>query len=176
MFDLLDAAQLVVGLVVGEGLLKFALPDIVGRKGEALEPCALCVELNEPGGQLLGRRLGARARPLPVGAAQLVEADLLRLAAADVLGDQVERGRGDVQEVGARKGDLDEVALGPVHLHALHADVAADAVVLVHDQIARRQVGVALDPVAVRLFCTAGFLARWGVAFGQEDEAQAGIF
>ena len=67
---------------------------------------------------------------------------MLGLAAADVFGDQVERGGGHIEEIRARKGDLDKIALRAVDRHALDAHKAADAVVLVHHEVAGRQIGV----------------------------------
>ena len=174
--DFFNAAQLIVGLVVGEGLLELALPDIVVREGEALEASTLSVELDESGGQFLGGCLGTRAGALPVRTAQLVEPYFFRLAAADVLGNEVERGGGDVQKIGAREGDFDEVTRCAVDHHAFHADVPANAVMLMHHEVAGGQVGVALDAVAVGFFGTAGLLACRGVAFGQDGQTQTGIF
>ena len=61
LLDLLNAAELILGLVERERLLELALPDVVRWEGEALQPGALGVQLEQTGGQLLGRRLGAGA-------------------------------------------------------------------------------------------------------------------
>ena len=85
-FDFLHAAQLVVGLLIGERLLEFTLPVVVRREGVALLPLALSVQMDESRRQVLGRRLGAGARLCPVGAAQLGQAHLF-MVAADIFRD-----------------------------------------------------------------------------------------
>ena len=142
VLNLGNAAQLVVGLLVGEILLELTLPRVIRREGVALDLGALGIEPDQPLGQLLGRGLGARLGLGPVRAAQLVQAHALVLPAADVFGDEVERGCRNIQEIRARKRNFDEIALGTVHRHALHADKPTDTVVLMHDKITWCQVGV----------------------------------
>ena len=173
--DLRDAAQLVLGLLIGEGVLKLALPRIVRGEGEALDLGALGVKLDQALGQFLGGRLGARLGARPVRTAQLVQPHALGLAAADVFGDQVERGRGHIQEIRARERDLDEIALRAVHGHALHAYKAADAVVLMHHEVARGQVGERLDAVAVGLLGRGLFAPREHLSLGDDDQPEVGI-
>lgn len=48
--------------------------------------------------------------------------------------------RRDIQRVRALIGDLDIVLDDAVDADLLHADIAADAVVLMHDEVARRKV------------------------------------
>ena len=147
--DLRNAAQLILGLFVWEGILELALPRVIRWEGKAFELRALGIQLDKALGQLLGRRLGARLGARPVRAAQFVQPHAFWLAAADIFGDQVKRGRGHIQEIRARKRDLDEITLRAVHGHALHAHEAADAVVLMHNKVTRGQVGERLDAVAV---------------------------
>ncbi len=69
--DLGDAAELVVGLGVGEALFKLLLPRRIRRKGEARQPLSLGVELDEARSQILGRSLGLRLCLLPLVAAEV---------------------------------------------------------------------------------------------------------
>ena len=157
--DLVDAAQLIVGLRVFKALLKFLLPRRIRREGEARQPLSLGVELNKARGQILGRGLGLGLRLLPLVAAELVEAHGRILAGADILADKIKlRGR-DVQAVRALIGDLDVILRHAADLQLLHADVAADAVVLVDDEVPGREVGERIELFAVRgLFRGARFL------------------
>ena len=81
---------------VGEVILELRLPRRVGREGIAHAAPALGIELDEPGGKVLGRRFCAGLRLLPLVAAELVEPDDRVLAAADVFGDEVELRRRDI--------------------------------------------------------------------------------
>ena len=65
--DLLDAAQLVVGLVVGEAPLKVVLPVGVLPEGVALGGLALGVELNQLVGHVLDRLFDPGAGLGPLG-------------------------------------------------------------------------------------------------------------
>ena len=166
--DLGDAAELVVGLGVGEALFKLLLPRRIRREGEAGQALARGIELDEALGEILGRGLGAGLRLLPLVAAELVEADGRILAAgADILADKVELRGGNIERVAALIGDLDVVLDHAADLHLLHADVAADAVVLVDDEVAGREIGEGFELFAVR----GGFFALGGgllLAPGQE--------
>ena len=179
-FDLLDAAELIVRLGIGEILLEFRLPRAVGRKGEAHAPLALGVELDEVDRQLLGRCLGAGLGLLPGVAAELVEPHGRLLAAADVFGDQVELCRRNIEHIRALIGDLDIVLDRAVDLHLLHADIAADAVVFVYDEVARRKVGkgVELLPIGRLGLVPAGLglLRRDELSLGQNGQMQIGVF
>ena len=117
------------------------------------------VELDEARGQILGRGLGLGLRLLPLVAAELVEPDGRILTGADILADKIElRGR-DVQAVRALIGDLDVILRHAADLQLLHADVAADTVVLVDDEVPGREVGERIELFAVRgLFRGARFL------------------
>ena len=71
LFDLRDAAELVVGLLIAEGLLKFRLPGAVGGEGVAGAALALGVESDELTRHLLRGGLGPGLRAGPVRAAHL---------------------------------------------------------------------------------------------------------
>ena len=107
--DLLDAAQLIVRLGVGEVVLELRLPRRVGREGVAHAALALGIELDEPGGKVLGRGFRAGLCLLPLVTAELVEPDDRVLAAANVFGDEIKLRRRDIQRVRALIGDLDIV-------------------------------------------------------------------
>ena len=149
-FDLLHGPQLVIGLGVGERLLKLPLPHGVRGEGEARAALPLGVELGETLGQVLycffrpGLLLG------PLGAPQLVQPRaLLVLPAADVLGHHVQLGGRHVQAVSPGVVDLDIVLLHAVHGHPLDAGEPAHAVVDVDHQVPGGQVRVGLEPLAV---------------------------
>ena len=71
-FDLPDAPELVVGLRVGEGLLKLLLPRGIRREGKALQPLPPGVQVDKPLGQVFGGGLGPMGGLGPLGAAQLI--------------------------------------------------------------------------------------------------------
>ena len=180
MLDLRNRPQLIVCLRVLKALFKLLLQRRIRRKRKAGPSFPLGVELDEPRGQVLCRRLGLSLGFLPLVAAELIELDGCVLAAADVFGDQVELCGGDIERVAALIGDFDIVLDNTVDLHLLHADVAADAVVFMHDQVARRQVGEGIELLAVRGL--GAVLARLAFARGeqlplrQDGEMQDGIF
>ena len=97
---------------------------------------------------------------MPLVAAELVEPDGRILTGADILADQIELRCGHVQAVRALIGDLHIILRHAADLQLLHADVAADAVVLVYDEIAGSQIGERIKLFAVRgLFRRADALA-----------------
>ena len=112
---------------------------------------------------------------MPVRAAQLVQAHALIIAAADIFGDQIERSRRNIQPIRARKRNLDVIALGAVELHRRHAQEPADAVVFVYDKVARCQVGVRLDMVAVRPLRLVLFAPREDLSLGHHDQTEVGV-
>ena len=134
--DLLDAAELVPGLRVAEGVLELRLPGAVRREGVARTALALGVEPDQLARHLLRRGLGPGLGAGPVAAAQPVQLHGPVLARADILAHQVELGRGHVEGVGPGVGDLHVVLVRAVHLHLHDADEAPDPVVLVDHQIA----------------------------------------
>ena len=70
-------------------------------------------------------------------AAELVQLDGRVLTAADVFADQVELRCRNIQNVRALIGNFHIILDRAVNFDLLHADITADAVVLVDDQIAR---------------------------------------
>ena len=133
------------------------MPRGVGREGKARAALPFGVERDEPLGKILRRgarlRLGAR----PVRAAELTElcarlAVLVLAVAADVFRHHVELCRGNVQTVVARVADLDVVLVHAVDAHALDARKAADAVMLMHDEIAGGEILVRAQRGARRAF------------------------
>jgi len=138
--DFGDRGQLVRGFDVGEGVLELSLPDRVGGERVTLGGLAGGVQLDQFGGDLANGLAGARLALGPVGAAHLVQR---RALPADVAGHQmqlVHRHEQPVTGVTAPAGRVleDEVLPGGAGDGALHhLDVAADAVLLVHDRITR---------------------------------------
>ena len=86
--DLLDAAELVDRLLVGEGRLEGELPVAVGREGEAPGGLAPRVDADQALGELLDRVLDLGLAVLPGLGAEPVEPRLLALV-ADVALDEV---------------------------------------------------------------------------------------
>ena len=126
-------------------------------------PLALGVQGDELLGHLLGGLLRLALGLGPVGSAQLGQLGLLRpvwvLTAADELAHQVQLGGWHIQRVCPGVGQLDVVLLHSVHLHFGQGHKPGDAVLLMHHQIPRHKVIVALNllPVGGR-FGLGGFL------------------
>ena len=137
--DLVDGAELVGGLDVGEGVLELALPRGVGRERVTRRGHPRRVELDQLGRDLLD----VLARPalglLPVAAAHAVER---RLLATDVAGHLVElvgRHEQPVTGLPALGGCVleDEVLAGGTADRALHhLDELAHAVLFMDDEVA----------------------------------------
>ena len=135
-FNLPDGAQLVLRLVVGEVVLKLLLPGGVGGEGVARLALALGVELDEALCQVLHRLAGAGLGLFPIRAPQLGQLFGLRVVPrADIFGDGVQLGGGEVEHVRPGVGKLHVVLVHPVHRHLHHAHKPADAVVLVDDEV-----------------------------------------
>ncbi|MGX1120063.1 hypothetical protein RKD37_005426 [Streptomyces ambofaciens] len=168
VLDLGDGGELVRGLRVGEGVLQLALPGGVRAERVARRRHPRAVELDQVGGDLLDRLLGAGLGLGPVGAAEAVQGGGL---AADVLGDLLQLVGGDVEAVAglaALGGGVlhDQVLAGGALDGALHhLDVAADAVLLVDDVVARLQ-GERVDGLAAP-GGHPGALASGGLLTGQ---------
>ena len=175
VLDLGNAAQLIVGFLVGKILLKLTLPRVIRREGVALDLGALGIQLDETLGKLLCRRFGACFRLAPVRAAELVQPHALVVAAADVFGDKIERGCRNIQKIRSRKRNFDEIALGTVHRHTLHSDKPTDTVVLMHDKITRCQVGVRLHLVTVGLLDLRFLSPGKNLTLGHDNKAEIGI-
>ena len=177
--DFTDASQLIVRLGIAEVLLKLPLPLAVRGKGVARQALALGVELDEALGHVLGRGLGAAAGLGPLGPSHLAQAHGFFLTRAGILGYHVKLCSGDIEGVAPRIVELDVILVEAVHLHAHDAREFADAVVFVHHEIARREVGIGFDalPVGGQLFARLRGLAaspdKLGV--GQDREADARV-
>ena len=179
LLDLGDAAQLVVGLGVLKLVLELLHPRGIRREGKARLPLPLSVELNEPLGQVLHRLFGPGLGFLPIRAPQAGELFGLGgvLPPADVLAHQVQLGSGHIEHVRPGVGQFDVVLLNPVHRHLGHAHIPADAMVLMHHQVAGGKVGIGaqLLPVGHRLglpFFPPGLRAP----LGEHSQPRAGEF
>ena len=128
VLDLVDAPQLVLGLVKLEPGLKVPLPLPVGREGEAFLLHPLGVELDKLLGDVLHRRPHPGLLLLPLGAAQAVELHRRVLPGADVFAHHVQLGDRHVQGVVLRVPDFDVVLGDAVHLQLVDALEHADAV------------------------------------------------
>ena len=150
VLDVRDAAKLVVGLRVGEIVLKFLLPWGVG--GESVAGLALPggVELDQFARHVLRGLAGFGFCLLPCVGADFVQLDIAVFpTAADVFAHQIQLGGGDKQGVAALIGDFDIVLDRAVHLDLLHGHEPANAVILVNHQIAGGQVGEGIQLLAV---------------------------
>ena len=151
MLDLRNRPQLIVRLRVLKALFKLLLPRRIRRKRKAGSSFPLGVELNEPRRQIFRRRLCLCLCLLPLVPAELVEPYCLIFSArANILADKVQLRRGNVQHICPLIRDFHVILDCAAHLHLLHADIAADAVVFVDNEIARREVGEGLQLFAVR--------------------------
>ena len=95
LFDVGDAAQLVVRLRIGEIVFKFPLPGGIGRERVAGLPLSGGVELDELSRHILGGLSGLGLGLLPGVGTDFVQADVGILAAADVFAHQIQLGGGD---------------------------------------------------------------------------------
>ena len=172
LFDLGNAAQLVVGLAVLKLLLKLLHPGRVRGKGEARLPLPLGIELDESLGQVGHRPAGLGLGLLPVGPPQLGELPRLVciLAAADVLAHQIELCGGHIEGVRPGVGNFHIVLLDAVHRHLHHALVPADAVVLMDHQIPHGEVGVGPQLLPVRDGLVFFLLSRGGLPLGEHGK------
>src|SRR5204863_5770472 len=98
-----------------------------------------CVELQELLRHLAQRRAHRLLHALPRGTAEAIELRR-RLFAAEVLRDELEALDRQVELVALRILEQEEVALLVADLHGLEPEVAADAVVLVDDEVVDRQI------------------------------------
>ena len=149
LFDVGDAAQLVVRLRIGEIVFKFPLPGGVGRERVAGLPLSGGVELDELSRHILGGLSGFGFGLLPGVGTDFVQADVGVLAAADVFAHQIQLGGRDEKGIRALVGDLDIVLDGRPHLDLFHGHEPANAVVFMNHQVSGSQVceGVQLLPV-----------------------------
>ena len=177
--DLLDRAQLVGGLVERERILELGLPRGVRPEGVPLGGLSGGVQLDQLGRDLAHRLARAALALGPVGAAEAVEAGRL---ATDVAGHLVERvGRHEepVGRVAALGGAVlqDEVlAHRAVHLALPHLHEPADAVLLVHDEVAGlelERVDLLLAPRRHLAHVARGGLLAGDVLAGEDHQAGA---
>ena len=152
LFNLPDAPQLVVGLLVLEMLLKVPLHLVVGREGVPFDRHPLGVEGNQFVRHLVDRLLDPLAGLLPLGRVEAVELDVGVLPGADVFGYKVQLGDRDVEDVAPGVFDLDIVLDDPLQFQLVDAVEDADAVGHMDDVVARRQVGKRPDFLPLPLF------------------------
>jgi hypothetical protein len=155
--DLVDAAQLVHGLLVLETRFELGLPVGVRGKTEALLGLAPGVQLDEPVGEIADRRLDLFFPSLPGLAADLVELDLAAVG-GDVLLDEVDLLDGDVDDLALGVFKLDVVALVAERRETHDPFEPPDAVVDVDDVVPGVEVDERVDRAA------GGFLHRAGDA------------
>ena len=120
-----------------EALLELPLPVGVGPEGVPGAAFALGVQAQQLARQLLHRAPGARLHRLPAGAAQLAQRRVLA-AGAHVARDLGELVGGHEHAVIALVFEVQVVARDVRHGARLKAREARHAVVLVHDDVARR--------------------------------------
>ncbi len=142
VLDRVDGPQLVLGLLVGEGLLEAHLPLAVLGEAVALGGLAQRVEVQQLAGHLAGGLAHPALDVLPGLAAQLGEAGRrpARPHVAHDLGDLVVR---DVEHVRVPVGQVEVVAGDAGHRLGGDALEAAHPVVLVHHVVALAQVAEA---------------------------------
>ena len=135
---LVDGLGLAAGLIVGKGLLQFAV-QVTGRgKAVPLAHGPLCIDVEQFLGDLPDRVGDLFLGTLPALRAEAVEFGLL-VGEPLVAAHPVEPVHGHVEFVAAAELDLHEVAVlaGKLHVDQLLED--ADAVVAVHDHVPGRQ-------------------------------------
>ena len=150
LVHLVDGARLVGRLVEGEGRLEGAVVVVGRRQRVARERLALGVEAQELVGHLADLARDARLGAREGGAAEAVELRRCVLA-ADVLLELVEPPDGQVQLVAAGVLDGDEVDREAADRLVHEPLVAPDAVLDVHDEVARREAAQVLEERARRV-------------------------
>ena len=174
LLDLLDALELSRRLGIGKVVLKLPLPDGVLRKGIALCLAAFAVDLDQVFCELLDRGARLGLSRFPFAPAQLGKPRLL-LVRADVFVDAPDLRRRDEQPIAVAVFDLHVVRADARDFHRLESQVFALAVHLVHDDVARMQVGQQGDLLGL-LWLPGARLARpppQDVLHGKEDGADA---
>ena len=142
-----DRGQLVGRLLEGEARLELLDELVVGREGCALGTLPLRVEGDQLAGELVGARPRTALDVVPCLSAELRERGRVPVGAdvARHLPDLLVR---DVQPVVTAEGEEEIVARDPRDGLRLEAEELPDAVVLVDDEVARAQVGEALQSAA----------------------------
>ena len=176
-FDLLGAAELVLGLRIGGRGLKLPLPGGVRGEGVARQPLPLGIELDEALGHVLGGLFGLGLGLLPLRAPQFGQAQGAVLPPPMYLDTRSSWRAGDVEGVCPGELEFDVVPGHPVHGHLHHAHEPADAVVLVDHQVPGGQVGEGLQPLAAAV-PTLAFRARGlrgqGLPLGEDGKLPVG--
>src|SRR5205823_10891987 len=137
---------------------------------DALAGLALRVELDQVAGELADGLARPRLERLPGLAAELRERGR-RGVGADVSRDLAELLVRDVEAVLAAEGEQEVVACDAGDGVRLEPEQTADPVILVHDVVARAEVGERLQRPAAHA-ALAGHAAAEDLMVGQEDEAE----
>ncbi len=142
VLDRVDSAQLVRGLLVGEGLLEAHLPLVVLGEAEALGGLPESVEMQQFAGHLAGRFAHPALDVFPGLAPELRERRR-RTARPHVAHDLADLVVGDVEHVPVFVGQVEVVAGDAGHRLGGDAFEAAHPVVLVDHEVALAQVAEA---------------------------------
>ena len=139
LLDRLDRALLILRLAVRELRLEPLQPLVLDAELHARGVLPLRVETEQVAGELADTLPRTRLDPVPGLAAELRERGRSRVG-ADVAGDLADLLVRDVEPVVAAKAEKEVVARDAGDGLRLEAEQVADAVVLVHDVVARPQV------------------------------------
>jgi hypothetical protein len=146
---LADGLGLVGRLLEREGVGEGLILEFARREAQAATRLALRVEVEELRGDVADLLRGASARARPLVGSELVQRRGFRCAAR-IARDAVQGMHRHVEPVAALVFEHEELARLPADLHRLQADIAADAVLLVHHRRAGREgLQVAEDRVGV---------------------------
>jgi hypothetical protein len=129
--DLLDGALLARGFLKGEARRELLVEPVGGFVRRAVVRLARGIDFHQVVRHGEDGLLGLRLDALPRRAAELVERGR-RTIGTDVALHHVDAIDGHVEAIAAQVLEVQEVPLGPRHLHVLQAAVCADAVVDVH--------------------------------------------
>ena len=151
VLDFGGGRQLVSGLLIGEPLLKIVLPCVIRREGIAGRLLAPGIQLNQFLRHRLGSGLDFAAGFCPFGTAQTAQLDIVGIAGGGVAGQKVKLGDGNIEHVFFVILNAQVILGDTLHGHPLDACVPSDAVVLVHHQIAGRDLGQAVERILVFL-------------------------
>ena len=156
-FDLVDAPQLIVGLVIRKTLLKLPLPIGIRTESIAFGLCPLGIQ----GDQFLGHILYRAAYPLfgflPFHRIELIEPKGPVLSGTDVTGNQIQLGDGHKQRIAAGIFDFDIILGNPLHLLLDNALEDTDAVGHMHHRIPKIEIRQAFDLLSRLMFLFAPF-------------------
>jgi hypothetical protein len=147
LLDHLDRRLLVGGLLVGEARLQLLEQVAVDVVGDAGRPLAAGVEGEKLAGELAGARARPRLQVLPGLAAEARERGHVPVG-PDVAGDLADLLVRDVEAVVSPEAEEEVVARDAGDSLRLEAEQLGDSVILVHDVVARAEVGEALERTA----------------------------